>query len=298
MKIKYRRYYIYYLAKTLFFLLALLPLRAGMALAAALGRLVFRLLPGYAKTTVANLDAAFPGNGDRNRKIAENVFRNVAMNGVEWVKLLFSRVSVIDSMVTEVSGREHLDSVLAGGRGALIITFHFGNWELAGLYLAHIGYNGSLVARKVYFYKYNKFLEKMRARYNAKVIYRDESPKKMLGALHRGEVVGIVPDQDVDSVNGVFVDYFGRKAYTPVAPVKIAMAVGTGIVPVFVIRKKDNTHRVVIEEPIYPVKGDDVDGNIRRYTEEWTSLLERYVREYPEQWVWMHKRWKTRPEEE
>jgi KDO2-lipid IV(A) lauroyltransferase len=115
----------------------------------------------------------------------------------------------------------------------------------------------------------------------------------MLKILKHGGILGIVPDQDVDSVDGVFVDFFGKEAYTPTAPVKLAMAAKTQIVPIFVVRKKDNTHKLVVEKPIDVLRGDEKEEDIRRYTQAWTSLLEKYVRKYPQQWVWVHKRWKT-----
>ncbi|MFH1665302.1 MAG: lysophospholipid acyltransferase family protein [Candidatus Omnitrophota bacterium] len=298
MKIKTRRYYIYYCAKILFFLISLLPLRVSQAIAGRAGRAAFRFVPKYRDITLANLNAVFNGGGRSNEKIAGEVFASVAKNGAEWIKLSLADPGKIGDLVTEFEGAEHLDSVLAEGKGAVILGFHFGNWELLGLYLRHMGYDGALIARRIYFHKYDKLITGMRTRYGARVIYRDDSPKKMLKELRNGNVLGILADQDVDSVDGVFVDFFGKPAYTPTAPVKIAMAAGTKIVPAFVLRKKDNTHKLILEKPIDPSLGDHTEDDIRRYTQAWTDILENYVRKYPEQWVWMHSRWKSRPASE
>ncbi|MGB2600271.1 MAG: lysophospholipid acyltransferase family protein [Candidatus Omnitrophota bacterium] len=293
MKIKTRRYYFYYLLKTLFFALSFIPLKISLAIADFLGKTAFSLVGKYRNVAISNLDEVFSPDHKSNTRIARGVFANFAKNGAEWIKLSTIDQMDLGEIVTEDEGLEYLDDVLSGGKGAVVLGFHFGNWELLGFYLRYKGYPGALVARRLYFYKYDKFITKMRQRFDAPVIYRDESPKKMLKVLKGGGILGIVPDQDVENVDGVFVDFFGKKAHTPTAPVKLAMAAKTQLVPVFVIRKKDNTHKLVVEKPIDVLKGDGSEEDVKRYTQAWTSLLEKYVREYPEQWAWVHKRWKT-----
>jgi len=107
----------------------------------------------------------------------------------------------------------------------------------------------------------------------------------------------VLADQDMDSVDGVFVDFFGKPAYTPKAPAKLVMASGASMVPIFMIRKKDNTYKMVIEKPILPDETGDREQQIKEYTQGYSSILEKYVREYPEQWVWVHSRWKSRPDD-
>ncbi len=293
MKVKTRRYYFYYLLKTLLFFISFIPLKTSLVIADLAGKATFRLLGKYRNIAVSNLDAVFSGDHESNLCIAEGVFTNVVKNGAEWIKLSAIDPQKLNSLVTEDEGLEYLDDVLSAGNGAVVLGFHFGNWELLGLYLRYKGYPGALVAKRIYFHKYDKFITRMRGRFDASVIYRDESPKKMLKILKHGGILGIVPDQDVDSVDGVFVDFFGKEAYTPTAPVKLAMAAKTQIVPIFVVRKKDNTHKLVVEKPIDVLRGDGKEEDLRRYTQAWTSLLEKYVRKYPQQWVWVHKRWKT-----
>ena len=122
----------------------------------------------------------------------------------------------------------------------------------------------------------------------------DESPKKLLRVLKNGGMIGILADQDVDSVDGVFVKFFGHDAFTPVAPVKIALATGAKIVPAFVVRKSDNSYRFVAEKPMTLSSSGDKEADVKRYTQEWTDTLEKHIRKDPEQWVWVHKRWKTK----
>jgi KDO2-lipid IV(A) lauroyltransferase len=157
------------------------------------------------------------------------------------------------------------------------------------------GYEGGVIARRLYFHKYDKFIVNLRRRFDVPIIYRDESPKKILKVLKDGGVLGILADQDMDSVDGVFVDFFGRSAYTPTAPVKLGMVTGADLLPAFMIRKKDNTFKLMIEKPIEIPEEKGTDEDVKRYTQAWTDVLEKYIKKYPDQWVWLHPRWKTRP---
>lgn len=296
MKIKTRRYYIYYLLRIGFFIVSLLPLRISLRIADFLGKIAYKFTDKYRETAMENLRQVFSDDEIKNARIVEGVFRNFTKNGAEWVKLYsLEKKDVLKDLITETSGFEKLDEVMDSGRGALVLCFHFGNWELVGIGLRALGYPGSLVARRLYFHKYDDIITGMRARFEANVIYRDESPKKMLREMRGGKVLGIVPDQDIDSINGVFVEYFGKPAFTPIAPVKLAMAAKTKIVPVFAIRKPDDTHKLVVEDPIDVTQSDGSDEDVTRFTQQWTNVLEKYVRLYPDQWVWIHERWKTQP---
>jgi KDO2-lipid IV(A) lauroyltransferase len=125
------------------------------------------------------------------------------------------------------------------------------------------------------------------------VIYRDESPRKMLKTLKKNWIVGIVADQDVDSVDGVFVNFFGHQAYTPSGPVALARASGAVLLPVFIIREGDG-HTIAIDEPIELRDTDDKEADLIYNTQKWSNVVESYIRKYPDQWVWMHRRWKTK----
>jgi KDO2-lipid IV(A) lauroyltransferase len=155
-----------------------------------------------------------------------------------------------------------------------------------------MGYSSNVIARPIYYEKYEEWISSLRKGMGVNVIYRTDSPKKLLYRLKENELVGIMPDQDIDSVEGVFVDFFGKKAYTPSAPVKIAMASGTPIIPMFIVRN-GRRHTIFVEEPIRVQKSEDKEEDVLRYTQQWSDVVESYVRRYPEQWVWMHKRWKT-----
>jgi len=199
----------------------------------------------------------------------------------------------LDELI-DVEGIEKIDNVLKEGRGVVAITAHLGNWELLPMYFAYKGYSSNVVARPIYYEKYDEWVSFLRKSMGVNVIYRTESPKKLLKLLKNNELVGILPDQDVDSIEGIFVDFFGQKAYTPIAPVKLAIAADCPIVPMFITRG-DKKHIISVEDPIWIEKGQDRDKTVLLYTQKWSDIVESYVERYPGQWVWMHKRWKTRP---
>jgi KDO2-lipid IV(A) lauroyltransferase len=142
------------------------------------------------------------------------------------------------------------------------------------------------------FSKYTDWVNDLRSKKNIKVILRQNSFKELLSILTSNQLLGILPDQDVDSVEGVFVDFFGQKAYTPVGPVSLALASGAALITCYIYRD-NNHHQIVIDDPIELTISGDKQRDLVVNTEKWQKRIESYIRLYPEQWVWMHKRWKT-----
>ena len=128
-------------------------------------------------------------------------------------------------------------------------------------------------------------------------MYRDDSSREILKRLAAGEIVGLLPDQDIDSLKGVFVPFFGKLAYTPVAPVRISLSTGAPMLPNFLIRQNVTRYKLVVGRPIWPdeYKNLNREEAVLKMTENWMSQFEKVIREYPEQWAWMHNRWKTQP---
>ncbi|MDD5422442.1 MAG: lysophospholipid acyltransferase family protein [Candidatus Omnitrophica bacterium] len=293
MKFKLRRYYLYYLGRTVAFLVFIIPLKAGRVLADILGSICFRILGKYRRVAVDNLTSVFGAEKSPTeiRKIAESVFRNVVRGGVELVNFPKINRSNIDRFV-RIRGIEIVDGAFRKGKGAIILTAHFGNWELVGATFRVKGYPGVVIVKRIYFSKYDAFLNRLRKVHDVNVIYRDQSPKSMLRILRNNQILGILADQDVDSVGGVFVNFFGRNAYTPIGPAALAKASGADLIPVFMIR--DGTrYTMQIEKPIELTDTGDKEKDMVTNTQKWTDVLETYIRKYPYQWVWMHRRWKT-----
>ena len=295
MKFKLRRYFLYYLGRCLAFLFYLIPFRAGVAIGGFLGGLAFYIVGKYRLAAIENLEAAFghEKSGPDIRAIAKQVFKNLGKNAAELVNFPKINKSNIDKFV-RLKNADILDKALEKGNGAIILTGHFGNWEFLGAALRIKGYKGAAIGKRIYFGKYDAYLNSLRRVHDVNVIYRDESPKKILRVLKDNGVIGMSADQDVDSVNGVFVDFFGKPAYTPTGPVTLARASGAALIPAFVIR--DNCHHTIeMKEPIELVDTGDKEKDMIENTRRWSDVVEFYIRRYPEQWVWMHRRWKTKP---
>jgi len=295
MKFKLRRYFLYYLARVMVFLFSLIPVKAALAIASGLGACAFYILPRYRKLTIDNLKSAFGSEKSQAEieGVALGVFKNLGKNAVELVNLPKFNKARMDTFV-RFRNRDRLDKAYERGRGIVLLTAHFGSWELMAAALRENGYPGVTIGRRIYFHKYDDFLNKLRKSRDVEVIYRDESPRKMLKTLKKNWIVGIVADQDVDSVDGVFVDFFGRKAYTPSGPVVLARASGAVLLPVFIIREGD-WHTIAIDNPIDLRDTGDKEADLIYNTQKWSNVVESYIRKYPDQWVWMHRRWKTAP---
>ena len=294
MKFKLRRYFIYYIGRAVAFIFTIIPLKVGLAIASTLGTFVYYILPRYRQLTIDNLRFAF-GNEkseDELKGIAKRVFQNLGKNAVELVNLPKFNKARMDKFV-RFRNRERLDKAYEKGKGIIVLTAHFGSWELMAAALRENNCPGVTIGRRIYFKKYDDFLNKLRKSRDVEVIYRDESPRKMLKTLKANWIVGIVADQDVDSVDGVFVNFFGRLAYTPSGPVALAKASGAVLLPVFIIREGD-WHTIAIDEPVELRDTGNKESDLIYNTQKWSNVVESYIRRYPDQWVWMHRRWKTK----
>ena len=294
MKYRFRRRIFYTLFMMLDRLFLLLPYHLAIKFGRFSGKLIYIVLERYRRLTKEHLRMAFGSEKTEKEisKIARSVFINIGVSVAEILSLPKTK-DRLDSIVG-INGIERMDRALAAGNGVIAISAHFGNWELISGIFAYKGYPSNIIARPIYYEKFNEWVTFMRNNMGVNIIYRTDSPKKILRLLQKNEIIGITPDQDMDSVDGIFVDFFGRKTYTPSAPVKIAMAANCPIVPVFIVRK-GLKHTVYVEEPISIERGDDKNALVRKYTQIWSDIIEARIREHPDHWVWMHKRWKTKP---
>lgn len=294
MKFKFRRYYLYYLARTFCGLFYILPINIGLRVGAALGRIAFHITAKYRNITLSNLRRAFGGSKtpDEINKIARRTFENLGKNAVELIN--FPKINKDNlSRFVRIENLSVIDTALKDGKGAIVLTGHFGNWELLAMTLRVKGYPGAAIGRRIYFDKYDKYLNALRRIHDVNIIYRDESPKKILRVLKNNGIMGVLADQDVDSLDGVFVNFFGTPAYTPSGPVALAAASGARLIPVFMIRDYGK-HIMIVEKPVELTDTGDREKDLVTNTQRWSDVVEAYIRKYPDHWVWMHRRWKTK----
>ena len=284
---------VYLLARAAAAFLFLLPVEIGVFLGGCLGSLAFFLLPKHRLQTLNNLRYAFGAQKSEKEiyKIAKEVFRNLGKSAAEFVNFPKITSSNIDSYIV-ARGIEKIDSALKEKKGAIMLGCHLGNWELEGAYFGLKGYPINVIVRPSRYEKFDNLINSARRSKNVNIIPREHSFKKVISVLKANQLVGILPDQDIDSIDGVFVDFFAKKAYTPTGPVLLAIASGSPVFPVFCIRQ-NGTHRLIIEDPIDLEITGDREKDVLINTQKWSAIIERYIREYPGQWVWMHRRWKT-----
>ena len=226
-------------------------------------------------------------------QLVRRSFRNTGKNLMEFMQLPRMSPETIHQLVT-FEGREYIDRALDQGRGAIILTAHFGNWELLGASILANGYTIRGITRQLRSKRLDAIVSSYREKVGWQGIDRDRSIREVLRCLKRNELIAILADVDTRT-QGIFVDFFGRPAYTPYSPVAFALKTGAAILPTFIIRQPDDSHRAVVEAPLLLQQGGEKEQDLLVNTQRFTKIIESYIRRYPEQWIWMHERWKTKP---
>ena len=226
-------------------------------------------------------------------QLVRRSFRNTGKNLMEFMQLPRMSPETIHQLVT-FEGREHIDRALDQGRGAIILTAHFGNWELLGASILANGYTIRGITRQLRSKRLDAIVSSYREKVGWQGIDRDRSIREVLRCLKRNELIAILADVDTRT-QGIFVDFFGRPAYTPYSPVAFALKTGAAILPTFIIRQPDDSHRAVVEAPLLLQQDGEKEQDLLVNTQRFTKIIESYIRRYPEQWIWMHERWKTKP---
>lgn len=285
--------------RTLSFTGRCLPRRGFAVLGRGVGMAAFRLMPRYRKVALGNLRRAF-GNEWSEARIQETAresFRHLGMTLVEFF-LRQPRITA-EEVAREVrfEGQEHYEAAFKRGKGVLLITAHYGNWEMMGPRLHQVGYQVSAVSRTADDPGTERMIEEIRTRCGLLSIPRRQAARMGLAALRRNEILAILLDQNA-AEGGVFVSFFGYPASTATGPAVFALKTGAAIVPTFSIREADGTHTMKAWPPIYPEATGDRATDVQRLTAEITRVIEMQIRERPELWSWLHNRWKLQPAED
>jgi KDO2-lipid IV(A) lauroyltransferase len=273
-----------------------LPIGATRIVGAGLGYLAYLVDTRHRRITIANLNLAL--GEERSpvelRKIARTCYANLGRSVAEFCHLPSINEKTL-SRWASYEGLENLSSAYKRGKGIIFITAHFGNWELLAYAQGIIGHPSNVIIRPLD----NKYLNKLVNRYRSisgnRLIPKKEAAKDILRALHKGEGVGILIDQNVSVGERVFVDFFGQPASTITAPAILAQRTGAAVIPGFIVRQPKGKHKIIFEPEIPLQKSGDRQQDIQYNMQQFTNSVEKYVRKYPEQWFWMHRRWKTKP---
>jgi KDO2-lipid IV(A) lauroyltransferase len=270
--------------------LRVLPRQVSFAVAHGLTALLRLAVPRYTSIANRNLDLAFP-EFDEARRLAciDGCFRNMA--GVLVAVAKFPRITKANvGDWIRYEGFEHFEAALRRGKGVVFATGHLGNWELSAFAHALLSAPMSFVVRPLD----NPLLDRLSIYYRTlsgnRVISRRDSARPLLQLLHDNQAVGILADQNTTEDRGVFVNFFGVPACVDAGLAKLAAHTGAAIIPGFALWSDEESRYVLKFYPAMETSGDQI-----RDTQAVQSALERAVREYPEQWLWIHRRWKTRP---
>jgi KDO2-lipid IV(A) lauroyltransferase len=275
---------------------ATLPLRFNWKLAEFLGRVWFQVDKRHREIALNNLKIAWGDELSENktRIIARTNFIHLARVLLELPYLRKLNSDKLDGFVT-FHGIEHFKNALQKGRGVLLLASHFGNWELMALAFSLRYSPINIVVRPLDNPFLDKLITKIRTRGGNQLIPKKGSVKKMLRLLAAGEVVALLLDQNPAWYEGVFVPFFNEIACTNKALGTIALRTGAPVIPAFNVRQPDGSYRIFGEQEVVLARSGDTTRDVEENTAKFNKIIETYVRRYPEQWFWVHQRWKTRP---
>lgn len=249
----------------------------------------------------ANLQLAFGDelSEQRRREILTRMFRRIGHLFANTIAFVKRGEAWCEAHVEDTEGRRVMNDAEAKlPRGWVGVTGHLGNWELVAQWMgfySRCGLGGIIVKRQTNPHV-NAIIERARGRHGMPTLYRDESSMRIVRLLREGRCIGMAPDQDVPALAGMFVEFFGRPAYTPIGPARLALTAGVPIMVGYMIDDEDGKHTVVFNEPVFPDPTQPKAAEIERLTRAWSRQLEDAIRANPEQWLWFHDRWKTTPE--
>jgi len=288
----------YLLLKGFSIFINLLPEGFSLWFGRQLGRLAYHFNREHRKVALQNLHIAFgeEKSEEELHAIAKGTFQNLGMMAIEFFRIPRMNTETFEKRVV-VEGLHEAMGLLKKKRGVLILISHFGNWELMGLMSKVIGNPIMVIAKPLKNRYVDQFITEIREEAGLEVIPPERASRKVIHALSQNRVVGILIDQRAKRSEGVWVDFFGRKAPTTPGLAVLALKTGAPVLPVFMIRNGSNKHRLLIKEPLELIHTGDVKKDVEANTQLINHTLESMIRQYPDQWFWVHRRWERKKTE-
>lgn len=291
----FRQHVEYWAAKGLLLFLGRLPHGAARVLCAAAATLCYTFWPRLRRVGLRNLELAYPDWKPRQRRrVLFASFQNLGRMLADFAHFPHWKRGNIERVIT-YDGYENFTNAKDRGRGLLFLTAHFGNWELGSFAHGVYGHPVAFVARKLDNPLVDSLINRYRRLGGGHPIDKDNFARESLRALHQGESVGVLMDQNMMASEGIFVDFFGLPACTTTSPARIARKTQTPILLGLVIWDKGQRKYRLRFDPVEWIRRDDPEEEIAANTANFMRLLEHHIRQRPEQWLWVHRRWKTRP---
>jgi len=256
--------------------------------------LFYHLIAKSRLIVMHNLQRSFPEKGAKEIiGIAKGVYRHFAIVATEFFDLPYITKENIHKWV-EVEGLENYQVAIAQGKGVLSLVAHFGNWELLTIAVPMYAKPMHIVYRPLDNPVFDNMVEYVRTMNGNELIPKGGSGKRIMELLKENQIIGILSDQNVAKSEGVFVDFFGRPACTGVGLAVMAMRSGAPVIPVFMARQKSGKYKAILKPAVEITRTSDYNADLVVNTQRFTKIVEEIIREYPDQWFWFHKRWKTK----
>ena len=273
-----------------------LPRRLARSVGAGIGAIAFRLLGRLRRVGVRNLTLAYP-QWTPEQRIAtlRLVYRNLGWLLAEFCLMSSYSREQAEAFI-EYDGLEHYLAARERGKGVLVLTGHLGAWELSSFHHSLVGFPMGLVIRRLDNPLVDEFVNRIRCLHGNRVIHKDDFARGLISAMRAGETVGILMDTNMTPPQGAFVPFFGVQACTASGMARVALKTDAAVLPGFLLWDEARKKYVLRFGPrIELVRTGDADADMLANTAQFAATTERYIRANPEQWLWMHRRWKTRP---
>ena len=277
-------------------LLGLLPRPAARAIGASIGCVAYLAMRRLRRTGLTNLALAFPEKPRASQaRILRAMYRNLGWQLAEFCKMPHYSLQQADKFIRYEGLGNYLEA-RRRGKGVLVLTGHLGAWELSSFYHSLAGYPMGMVIRRLDNPLVDRFVNRIRCLHGNRVLHKNDFARGLIAAMRGGETVGVLMDTNMTPPQGVFVDFFGHAACTASGVARVALRTGAAVLPGFMIWEP-REHRYVLHflPALQLVNTGDEDRDAVANTQLFTSALEEVVRRYPDQWLWVHRRWKTRP---
>lgn len=287
---------LYYSATGFLWGLTCLPRRLAYWVGTRLGDLLYILLGTRRRVTLQNLALAFRDDktATEQQRIARATFRRLGQHVIDFSTLRDLSPARFQACC-QIEGLAHVEHLVARRRGLLIVSAHFGSWELAPALALRLSTPLHVIVRPLDNPALHLLTERYRQRCGYHAIPRRHALAASLQALRRGEIVALLMDQSSLRSEGIEVEFFGTKTYTSLAPALLALRTGCPVISAFLVQEAPGHHRLVLSQEILLPRTGRLRHDLAVHTQALNQIIETYVRRYPEQWFWLHRRWKQRP---
>jgi KDO2-lipid IV(A) lauroyltransferase len=276
--------------------LGAMPRGVARLFAGALAFAVYHALGRLRRVGERNLELAFPGITPQKRaELLHGVYRSLSRQLVEFCRMSgYTAENTREWIRTE--GLEHYLKAHSRGKGVLIVTGHLGAWELSSFYHSLMSYPMGMVIRRLDNRRLDAYVNAIRCLHGNRVLHKDDFARGLLTAMRAGETVGILMDTNMRPPQGVFVEFFGRPACTASGLARVALKTGAAVLPGFMVWEPAEKKYVLHFGPeLVFARSGDAEADALAATQACAAATEEWIRRYPDQWLWIHRRWKTRP---